>query len=130
MNKKHASLRRLGIRRGDLILAASLLAFSAALGILFLVSQPEPKYVSVRLDGTEITRLPLNRDCRYTIGSGNTIEIAGGSVRMIDADCPDKICVKTGSVSRSGQSIVCAPHKIVITVVGSDNHPSYDIRTN
>ena len=130
MNRRHASLRRLGIRRGDIVLAASLLAFSAILGILFLFIQPEPKYVSVRLDGMEITRMPLNQDCRHSIGSGNMIEISGGSVRMIYADCPDKICVKTGSISRSGQSIVCAPHKLVVTIVGAEDNPSYDARTN
>ena len=130
MNRYRAALRRLGLRRGDVILAVSLLAFSAVLGILFLISRPEPEYVSVWLDGMEIARLPLNQDCRHAIGSGNTIEISGGSVRMIEADCPDKICVRTGPISRSGQSIVCAPHKVVVTIVGARQHPSYDIRTN
>ena len=110
-------------------ISKSLLAFCCALGILFLINQPKPEFVSVRLDGMEITRLPLHRDCRYSVG-GNTIEISGGSVRMTDADCPDRICVKTGSISRSGQSIVCAPHKIVVTIVGGDKNPGYDVLTN
>ena len=39
---------------------------------------------------------------------------------MTHADCPDQICVKTGSISRSGQSIVCAPNRVVVTVTGED----------
>ena len=58
------------------------------------------------------------------LSKGNT------AVRMIDAECPDKICVKTGAVSRSGQSIVCAPHKIVVTVTGGKATSDYDVKTN
>ena len=103
------------------------------------ISPSEPRKVAVTLpagtaeNGLEICRLPLDRDCRYSIGSENIIEISGGSVRMIYADCPDKICVRTGAISRSGQSIVCAPHRVVITIAGSDgkeSHHDYDVITN
>ena len=130
MNSFFRFIKALGIKRGDLILAAALLLMSAALGAVFALNQPEPKYVSIRVEGREITRIPIDMDCRYSIGEGNTIEISGGSVRMIYADCPDKICVKTGSISQSGQSIVCAPHKISVTIIGGNENASYDIRTN
>lgn len=130
MSRLRQKLRSLGIKRGDMIVVSVLLLLSAMIGILFAVNQPEPKYASVRVDGMEITRLPLDRDCIYRITDGNTIQISGGAVRMIDADCPDKICVKTGAVSRSGQSIVCAPHKIVVTVTGGKATSDYDVKTN
>lgn len=129
MNKLQHSLNRLGITRGDIFLAASLLLFSAALGIIIAFTRPEPEYVTITVDGTEICRLPLDEDGTYSIGEGNTIQISDGSVRMIYADCPDKICVKTGSISHSGQSIVCAPHKIVVTITGG-NSSVYDTHTN
>ena len=37
---------------------------------------------------------------------------------VTDAGCPDKLCVRMGAVSRAGQSIVCLPGGIVVTVVG------------
>ena len=130
MNRLRRTLGRWGIKRGDLIVLAALLAFSAVLGIAFIVCRPEPEYVSVKADGMEIARLPLDEDCVFRVGDGNTIEICGGSVRMMEADCPDKICVKTGSISRSGQSIVCAPHKVVVTVIGKNDNRNYDVITN
>ena len=133
MNKLCTAAGQLGIRRGDLILAAALLLLSAAAGILTLVIRPEPACALVRVNGTEIARLPLDQDGTYRIGSGNTIEISDGKVRMIYADCPDKICVRTGEISAIGQSIVCAPHRVVITIAGSDgkeSHHNYDVITN
>ena len=64
----------------------------------------------------EICRLPLDRDCRYSIGSGNIIEISGGSVRMIYADCPDKICVNEGYISKTNERIICMPKKLIIEI--------------
>ena len=46
--------------------------------------------------------------------SYNVIEIAEGGVRMKEADCPDQICVSRGLIRKSGQSIVCLPHRLVI----------------
>ena len=43
MNKLQHSLNRLGITRGDIFLAASLLLFSAALGIIIAFTRPEPE---------------------------------------------------------------------------------------
>ncbi|MBQ9903031.1 MAG: NusG domain II-containing protein [Clostridia bacterium] len=130
MNRFTDSFRKLGIRRGDLLLALSLFLLSAALGGLFLLNIPAPEYVLIKKDGAEVARLPLGQDCRYSIGDGNIIEISGGSVRMTYADCPDRICVKTGSISRSGQSIICAPHKVTVTIIGKNDTPSYDVITN
>ncbi len=130
MNKLRATLRQLGIKCGDIILAASLLALSAATGIMIALFQPQPEYVSVTVDGSEICRLPLSEDCTYRISDGNIIEISKGTVRMTYADCPDKICVKTGSIHRTGQSIVCAPHRIVVTITGGGRCSGYDTMTN
>ena len=114
--------------RRKLILATMILAAAALLASCG--SQPKPEYVSVREDGMEIARLPLNIDRVYRINDSNTIEISGKSVRMTEASCPDRICIKTGAISRSGQSIVCAPHRIVVTIIGDREPSPYDAITN
>lgn len=130
MNRLNRSLRKLGIKRGDIFLFAALMAFTVMLGIIFAFNRPEPATVSVRVDGMEIARLPLHIDRVYRISDDNTIEISGGSVRMIYATCPDKICVKTGAISKSGHSIVCAPHKVVVLIIGGRDDKTYDVITN
>ena len=41
------------------------------------------------------------------------------SVRVSDSDCPGQDCVHTGAISRAGQSIVCLPAQVVISLVGT-----------
>ena len=46
----------------------------------------------------------------------NRLVIRGGEAWIEDADCPDRLCVKQGRISRNGQAVTCLPHKLVITV--------------
>ena len=39
---------------------------------------------------------------------------------MEEADCPDRLCVRQGAVSRVGESIICLPHELVVTVEGEE----------
>ena len=42
----------------------------------------------------------------------NVVEVENGKIRVTDADCPDKLCIKQ---SESGTfPIVCLPHRLVI----------------
>lgn len=63
------------------------------------------------------TSLPLAQDCELEL-SHATVRISNESISIVQADCPDQVCVKTGQISRSGQSIVCVPNHIVITISG------------
>ena len=51
----------------------------------------------------------------------NTIRVEKGRICVIDADCPDKICVNTGYISDAELPIVCLPHKLSIIVSGEDS---------
>lgn len=53
-------------------------------------------------------------------GGQNMLVIDNGECYLDDANCPDKLCVKQGVISKSGQSIICLPHKVVITIEGAD----------
>ncbi|OYP37556.1 hypothetical protein CG709_05765 [Lachnotalea glycerini] len=37
--------------------------------------------------------------------------------KMEEANCPDKLCVHQKSIDKTGETIVCLPHKVVITVI-------------
>ena len=42
----------------------------------------------------------------------------GNGLRVSSSDCPTQDCVRTGTISRSGQSIVCLPARIIIQLTG------------
>ena len=35
---------------------------------------------------------------------------------MIEADCPDKLCVHQKAIERTNETIVCLPHKVVVEI--------------
>lgn len=47
-------------------------------------------------------------------GRINTVQIEKGRIRMLDADCPDQICVHMGWLDSSKMPIVCLPNHLVI----------------
>ena len=48
----------------------------------------------------------------------NTVSVGGGSIWVSSADCSNQTCVHAGKISLEGQTVICAPHKLVIKVVG------------
>jgi hypothetical protein len=51
-------------------------------------------------------------------GEHSTVEFKDGRVRIQQADCPDKVCVRTGWISKPGEVIVCLPYRIVVKISG------------
>ena len=53
----------------------------------------------------------------YTVESSlgtNVIRIEPGKICVLEADCPDQVCVRTGWLADSAAPIVCLPHRLVI----------------
>jgi hypothetical protein len=49
------------------------------------------------------------------------VEIRDGSARVVSAPCPDKLCVRQGSVSRAGSAVVCVPGGVSMRVGGGSD---------
>ena len=49
-----------------------------------------------------------------------TVEFTKDGAEVTSSDCPDKLCVHSGKITRSGQSIVCLPAKISVTLERAD----------
>lgn len=50
---------------------------------------------------------------------GNRLRIQNGQAKMEWADCPDQLCVHQKAISRTGESIICLPNQVVVSVQGS-----------
>ena len=60
--------------------------------------------------------IDLNED-----GVHQVIKAEKGRIRFLESDCPHKICVKTGWLTKPGDKAVCLPSRVVITIVGDNN---------
>ena len=49
----------------------------------------------------------------------NMLIFENDSVKMYEANCYNKICIHVGSISKPNQFITCAPHKLVVSIVGN-----------
>lgn len=104
---------------------------SIIIGLLLLVSvfyitiinksSDNPKYAYIYQDNEIIDTIDLsNVEEPYTItieGSNNcynTIEVRNGSIGIIDASCPDKLCKNMGFISTSSLPVTCLPNHLVI----------------
>ena len=95
---------------------------------VFLPQSGEGSVVEVHENGKLLLSLPLDQNTERTIrtddGHTNHFVIRDGTVTMTSADCSDQTCVRTGGIRQAGQSIVCLPHRLVLTIVeqsSSDN---------
>lgn len=59
----------------------------------------------------------------------NIVEVSNGSIRFIEATCPDKDCVRIGSLDAPGEISICLPNKITIRVEGSGDQDELDSTT-
>lgn len=97
-----------------------LVVVAQAVGALVLAAQRtgEPE-VRVTHEGRVAARLRLGQDRVFEVpGADVRVEVRAGRVRVAESDCPRKVCVRTGWISRPGRAIVCAPNRLLVEVTG------------
>lgn len=117
------------ITKADLTLIITLALVSLASLILILFSgnnkaneMKAEKMISVQIDGKQVDWIPLipeNEGKRYpykTQYGTNTVEIINQKVHILEADCPDQLCIHQGFIDQSGQILVCLPHRLVVEI--------------
>ena len=108
----------------DLIIVAVLLA--AALALFFLMRSRQARDTGtgaqavVTVDGQEVGRYPLKKSGTFPLNGGsNILVIENGEARVSEANCPDKVCMGMGRISRNGEFIACLPNRLIIIVEGA-----------
>lgn len=111
------------IKKADIVLFFVLLAFGIALSALSFFAGTTGQKVQIQVDGKPyaIYSLAENQTIEITgHGHTNKITIKDGTVQMAYSDCKNQICVHDGSISKTNQSIVCLPNKVLIEIVGGE----------
>ena len=109
-------------RRADLMVIGALLLLALVLYLVLGAFRTEGGAVVVRVDGVETERHALSEDGVYPLNGGsNILVIAEGQAWLSEANCPDLLCVKQGRIHYTGQSIVCLPNRLTVTVEGGES---------
>ena len=116
-------MNKVGKRAKTYLLLGIVLTAGLAAMIANKVIAKSGDFVQITVDGKVIKEMPLSEDAAYHIEGVdgiNELIIENGVCYMKEADCPDKLCVKQGRINESGQSIICLPHRVVVTIKGDE----------
>ena len=109
--------------RYDIIVIAAILLFSLLLLLFLTLNKKEGAVVSVEVDGQTVAEYSLDRDGTYSLNGGtNVLVIEGGRAYLNYSDCPDHVCENTGKIRFVGETIVCLPNRVTITVKGNSEN--------
>ena len=111
--------------------AAILLLSVAALLFIRRQSEMQPSgAVRISADGTLLGEYPLSEDRDIPIGNTNVCRIEDGRAYMLEASCPDGLCMRDFSpIGPDGGMIICLPNKVVLEGIPAVSSPSSKERT-
>jgi hypothetical protein len=109
-----------------LIILVLLIIIGSVIGIIYVTRPSETNRVVITSDNKIVKTIDLSTEKNQTFdieynGNINTVEIKDGKIRVLEADCPDKICVDTGWLKSDSLPIVCLPNKLVIKFESSSD---------
>jgi len=96
----------------DIIIFAILLLTSA----FFITNKGGGDKKLFLISANEKKEIPLQHQF-IKLNDGNVvIEVSSEGARFIENDCPTKFCIKSGWVTKCGQTVACVPNKYAIVI--------------
>lgn len=122
----------------DWVIVLGLLVVCLAPYVVFTRQQAQenaaaPKTVLTAVvshDGQVVRRIQLTGHTgtttyRYRDGAAENVIVAtGAAIAIVEANCPDQVCIRTGTIQAAGQTIVCLPHKLLVEITSSTGDQS------
>lgn len=110
------------MKKQDIVLIIGLMAAAAAASVFLTFSRKPAKEAEILVDGQIVEVLNMEEDTEILIqgynGGTNHLVIQNGEIWCDEATCPDKVCVHTGKISLSTQTIACLPNKMIVRIKG------------
>lgn len=104
----------------ELIIIAVILLLGVTAFILLFSLKNDGTTAIISVDGKSVAEIELtvsqNKTFSVSEAENITFEVNNGRIRVVDSDCPDKICCNTGFISKSGESIICMPNKMIVEI--------------
>lgn len=108
------------MRKGDFVV----IAFTVIALLIWLFPSRSGEIVEIKVNGELYETLPLGEDALIEVKSEfgvNVVEIINSRVSIKESDCKNKLCNKE-TISKNGQSIVCLPNKLSVTIVDKSSN--------
>ena len=112
------------VRKADIVLFIVLIAIGIALSIMSATWGRSGQEAYVSVDGKPYGTYDLKKAQTIVIKNKNhenKIEIKNGKVQMIYSDCKNQNCVHQGRISKTNQTIVCLPNRVMVEIRGEED---------
>lgn len=108
------------MKRSDIIFIAICVVLIATAFIFFNAISLKAGREVVIEEGNEVFgTYPLSEDMTIEVPGilgVSTVVIENGEVYMKNSPCPNKVCINMGKISKTGNTIICIPNRIYITI--------------
>lgn len=109
------------MKKNDWLLIVVIIIIAAAgFGIHTVNGKKDAGFVTVTVDGRVQGTYSLDKEQTIDIHHTNTLVIKDGKADMVEADCPDKVCVNQKAISLKNESIICLPNKVIVEVTSGE----------
>lgn len=119
------------MKKKDIMLIFILLLAAGIIYALTIFFKSNGGVVQVYVDGTLTESFSLKEEQEILLegyqGGMNRLVIHNGKASIVEADCPDHLCVKQAAIYRTGESIICLPHRLVIQIANDKNDEKSEI---
>lgn len=107
------------MKKKDGILIGIIFTLALVIWMAFRLFWPVPGDVlRITIDGELYGQYDLNKDQIIRINDTNICQIQDQTATMIQADCPDHLCMKQKAIKRDqGGTIVCLPNRVVLEII-------------
>ena len=111
------------LKKREIIIIVCLLAAAAAAWAVMYRNRTSVDHGKIRItvDGDLYGEYDLGTDQRIPINETNTCRIMNGKAQMIEATCPDHLCISQPPIDEKGGFIICLPNHVIIEGIPVDN---------
>lgn len=106
------------IRKGDILIAGMLVCIAVFIWLPAVLNSSGRLTAYIYEDGILKESILLSEDTasRTIEVHGGRILIEDGRIGYIEADCPDRTCMRSGMLSKAGQTSACVPNRTMIVI--------------
>ena len=118
------------MKTGDkIVLIIIIVSLVCGISLRILFAKGSAKNVLIMVDGKLFKEIPINGNTSQNenilveSSEGHlNVEMSNGKVRVTDSTCKDKLCIREGAISKVGDTIICLPNRISISIEGENSN--------
>lgn len=116
-------MNRKFLNKIDLIIIGIIILI-CLIALSFQKSTKSAEIAEIHINSTLVKTVSLKQDGVFTVpdAEGFVFEVKSGKIAVCSSPCKNKICVHSGYISKTGQSIVCLPYALSVRTVGTEGY--------